>query len=176
MRALQTAVAIMVGSLFVAGCSQTTSPTVPSSGPSALPSPPPAPSPSAASSVLAVSSFTVTVIPPAKPGDAFSYAEKFVLTETTRRSGATVQKIESSTDKGDDTEVTDAGCWRNTIRVEPGGSLDVFEVGRDSIGDLSYCAPFAASRTEASRVSIIVTFTDDDGRSGIVQGTATVTR
>jgi hypothetical protein len=166
--------AVVVGVLFI-GCSQPTSPTVSSPAPSIVPSPAPAPPAPAATSVLAVSRFTVTVVPPAKPGDAFNYNEKFVLTETSGKSGATVQKIESSTDKGD-TEITDVGCWRNTIRVEPGGSLDVFEVGRDSIGDLSYCAPFAASRTETSRVSIVVTFTDDDGRSGIVQATATVTR
>ena len=166
MRASLTAVA--VGVLFV-GCSQPTSPTVTSPAPS-VPGPAPAP---AATSVLAVSRFMVTVIPPAKPGDVFNYNEKFVLTETSGKSGATVQKIASSTDKGD-SEITDAGCWQNTIRVEPGGSLDVFEVGRDSIGDLSYCAPSVPSSTEASHVSIVVTFTDDDGRIGTVQATASV--
>ena len=88
-----------------------------------------------------------------------------------------MQRIASSTDTDNgNTEITDAACWRNTIRVEPGGTLNVFEVGRDSLGDLSYCAPFVASRTEASHVSIVVTFTDDDGRSGTVRATATVTR
>ena len=168
--------AVVVGVLFI-GCSQPTSPTVSSPGPSIVPSPAPTPPAPGATSVLAVSRFTVTVVPPAKPGDAFGYSEKFVLTETSGKSGATVQRIASSTDTDNgNTEIIDAACWRNTIRVEPGGTLNVFEVGRDSLGDLSYCAPFVASRTEASHVSIVVTFTDDDGRSGTVRATATVTR
>jgi hypothetical protein len=163
----RTLFAILAGLSLAAGCNQTTSPIFP------VPSTPSAPP--AAISALAISNVAIAVVPPAKPGDPFYYNETFLLTETSGRSGATVLSVESSADRAE-RDITGAACWRNTIRVEPGGTLDVFQTGRDSIGPLSYCAPFAASPTPASSVSIVVTFSDDAGRTGTVQATATVAR
>jgi hypothetical protein len=41
---------------------------------------------------------------------------------------------------------------------------------------LGYCAPGAASRTRADRVSLAVTFADDEGRTTTIHATALVTQ
>ncbi len=87
-------------------------------------------------------------------------------------SGATIQNIETAIE---DRFNTGPGCWGDTLRVPPGGTLDTFDTDSGATW-LGYCAPGAASRTQAGRVSLIVTFTDDDGRSNKVQATTTVTR
>jgi hypothetical protein len=102
----------------------------------------------------------------------FEYLVRFALAESGGKSGATIQNIETAVE---DRFNTGPGCWGDTLRVLPGGTLDIFDTdaGEKRLG---YCAPDAASRTEASRVSLVVTFTDDDGRSSTVQATTTVTR
>ena len=49
----------------------------------------------------------------------------FWLTEVTGLSGATIQGIVVSTTG--QSEGTGQACWREVIRVEPGGTLDYFE-------------------------------------------------
>jgi hypothetical protein len=102
----------------------------------------------------------------------FEYLVRFAFAETGGKSGATIQNIETAIE---DRFNTGPGCWRDTLRVPPGGTLDTFDTDAGAKW-LGYCAPDAASRTEATRVSLVVTFTDDDGHSGTVQATATVTR
>jgi hypothetical protein len=102
----------------------------------------------------------------------FAYRVRFALAETGGKSGATIQNIETAIE---DRFNTGSGCWRDTLRVPPGGTLDIFDTDGGEKW-LSYCAPDAASRGEANRVSLVVTFTDDDGRSSTVQAIASVTR
>jgi hypothetical protein len=117
--------------------------------------------------------FTASAVPTTNDGSyKFEYLVRFALAETGGKSGATIQNIETAIE---DRFNTGSGCWRDTLRVPPGGTLDTFDT---DAGDrwLGYCAPDAASRTEANRVSLVVTFTDDDGRSSTVQATTSVTR
>ena len=102
----------------------------------------------------------------------FAYVVRFGLAETGGQSGATIRNIETVIE---DRFNTGAECWVDAIRVPPGGTLDVFATDAGERW-LSYCAPSAASRTAANRVSLIVTFTDDDGRRSTVQATTSVTR
>lgn len=171
MRGLRTTVVILTGAFFVVGCSQTTSPASPSSVSSATFTPSPEPPTSAA--VLAISGFAATAVSTENNGDyKFSYPVRFVLAETEGKSGATIQNIETAIE---DRFNTGPACWLDTLRVPPGGRLDTFDTdaGEQWLG---YCAPAAASRTEATRVSLVVTFTDDEGRTSTVQATTTVTK
>jgi hypothetical protein len=169
MRFSWTAVAVLVGSSFVAGCS--TSPTIPSPTPSVT-STTPSPAPTSAAA-LSISRFTATAVPTTNDGSyKFVYLVRFALAETGGKSGATIQNIETAIE---DRFNTGPGCWRDTLRVPPGGTLDTFDTDAGEKW-LSYCSPDPASRTEASRVSLVVTFTDDDGRSSTVQATTSVTR
>ena len=152
-------------------CARSASPSMPSVvAPSPVP-PAPAPPPAPASNaILAISGYTVTVWP-----DAYGllyFNEKFTLVETGGKSGATIQKITSSVD-GRVTDDTGPGCWVQPIHVAPGGTLDAFDAGWDS---LSYCAPWGTGRTLPARVGVVVTYTDDDGHEGTVQATTTVSK
>lgn len=159
---------VMVGAWIAAsGCSSPVSPRLPS--PDQFPSSnPPVPSPALpALSVLEISRLTVTDLPPDSGG--FSYDVRFLLTETSGRTGATIQNIASIV--GGDTDNTGPACWRVAIRVEPGSTLDLFEGNR-----LGYCAPSPFSRVEASVVSVVVTFTDDEGGIGTAKASATIAK
>jgi hypothetical protein len=170
MRFLWTAVAILVGSSFVAGCSS--SPTIPSPTPSITSATPSRTAPASAA-VLSISGFTATAVPTTNDGGyKFVYLVRFALAESGGKSGATIQNIETAIE---DRFNTGPGCWRDTLRVPPGGTLDIFDTDAGETW-LSYCSANPASRTEASRVSLVVTFTDDDGRSSTVKATTSVTR
>jgi hypothetical protein len=99
------------------------------------------------------------------------FNQRFKLTETGGRSGATIQGIQSSVN-GTVIHTTGADCWKTPIRVAPGATLDVFDAGSDSLGG---CAPAFSGRTDATRFTIVVTFTDDDGQRGSVEATTTAT-
>ena len=148
---------------LLSACSPGASPTAPSGA-----TPPPA----LAGAVLTISGLTLEVVRPTQPGGTFYYNERFQLTETGGKSGATIQNIQSTVENGN-SENTGTSCWRQPIRVAPGGTLDTFDTGWDQLG---YCAPFAASRAESSRVTVIVLFTDDEGRGGSAIATASVPR
>jgi hypothetical protein len=132
----------------------------------AIPAPP-------TSAALAISGFTVTVYPPTTPESPFYFYDKFHLTETSGKSGATIQEIRTSIDDGGGGgDATGPVCWRETIRVEPGASLNAFD---ESWDPRDYCAPFTASRVSGPHVIyLIVTFKDDDGHDGTVRATTTV--
>jgi hypothetical protein len=87
-----------------------------------------------------------------------------------RQGGATIQKIESLVN-GTVTHNTGPSCWNGPVRVAPGATLDVFDSGWDSLGN---CAPSFSGHSNAARVTIVVTFSDDEGRSGSVEATTTL--
>lgn len=143
------------------------------SGPSApisLPTSPSPPAPPASAAALTISNVKVEEFAP-RPGNAYyAYPVRFWLIETTGKSGATIQNI--AVTAGAETEGTGPGCWGETIHVAPGGTLDTFDTGYDN---LAYCAPAGASPTKVASVSLVVTFTDDDGHEGKVVATIPVT-
>ena len=122
-----------------------------------------------ATSDLEISHVAVTELAPASREAYYVYQVRFWLTETTGKSGATVSGLEVGAP--DETDSIGPSCWRDIIRVQPGGTLDVFDVGYDA---LSYCAPSVVSRVKASSITIVVRFTDDDGGSGTVTKTVSV--
>jgi hypothetical protein len=121
--------------------------------------------------VLEMSDVSITLGGDADEPGALYLNEKFKLTETGGKSGATIQHIWSSVEGGE-TFGTGHQCWRTPIRVAPGSTTDAFDARAD---DLVYCAPFAVGRVPAT-VRIHVSFADDDGRFGSVETTTVVTR
>jgi hypothetical protein len=150
------------------GCAGGVSPSAPSNV--TPPAPVPAPGPVSTNAVLEVSGFRVTVLP--DPPGGFYFQERFTLTETGGRSGATIQDIESSVN-GTVTDSTGPSCWVEPIRVAPGSTLDAFDAGWDS---LLYCAPFSYGRTVTAGVAIVVNYIDDEGNRGRVSAARTVSR
>ena len=142
----QLRVRAVTGALFgsiacVSACDSATRST-PIPVPPTAPSPPPrAPVPDPARATLEVFNFNVTEVGPRSGQGGYGYYVKFWLKETSGMSGATVLRI-ASTVNGAANDITGDGCWRERIRVEPGGTLDVFDSGWDA---LSYCAPYASS-------------------------------
>jgi hypothetical protein len=136
--------------------------------------PPPAPAPAntgVSAAILAISNLRAIEIPP-RPNDSYySYPVKFLLTETTGKSGATITEVRISS--GSDTEILGPLCWRTPIHVAPGGTLDTFDAGWDS---LAYCAPAIGSRTNVSSLSVLIRYVDDEGGLGTLMATAAVTR
>jgi hypothetical protein len=121
---------------------------------------------------LEVFNVNVTEVEPHSGQRNYFYAIKFSLKETSGMSGATIVSVASGVD-GVASETTGPSCWVEQIRVEPGGTLDVFDKGWDTFG---YCAPTGLSVLPASSVVIVVTFADDDNRMGSVDARATIAR
>ena len=92
---------------------------------------------------------------------------RFVLRETSGRSGATVKAVYTANDNGR-VQVTDEGCWRQVIRVDPGGTQHTFagEVPdpADPYGSCSPYHPFGPT----SQLRVTVSFVDDAGALGTV--------
>ena len=152
------AVAAAAGVLCsVEACRDAPAPTTPSVIASS-PAPPPRPAQPAQAHVV-VSNFTITVVP------GYSAEVRFVLTEVSGLSGATIQAVTVSSSKESDR--TDEYCWRREIRVEAGGTLNVFYAGWSS---LSYCAPYFDGPVSDSdpTLSVTVAFFDDSGVSDSV--------
>ena len=103
-------------------------------------------------------------------GDPFLYEPRFRLRETGGQSGATIQNVAVIGMTGD-SDNTGPSCWRDTLRVPPGGILETFYTDA-GVNGLSYCAPSSSGATETVVLRVVVTFTDDDGRSGVVEATA----
>ena len=116
-------VIFIVGLVAASACQDTGVTSVPLPAPTTLSPTPPPPAP-AAISVLEMSNVRVIEYPPSPPSrQYYSYVVTFWLTEVTGLSGATVQGIGVSTFGASDG--AGQGCWRDVIRVEPGGTLDV---------------------------------------------------
>lgn len=127
------------------------------------------PVPPLATSELVISHVSVTESPPPSQGAYYVYNVRFWLTETTGKSGATIVGVELGAPN--ETDSTGPGCWVETIRVEPGGTLDVFDKGWE---DLSYCAPSVVSFVKASSITVVVSFTDDSGGPGTATKTVSL--
>jgi hypothetical protein len=117
--------------------------------------------------VVTVSGFFVTTRFDKSGGPLFN--PRFKLTETSGKSGATIQHIQSSAN-GIVTHDTGSECWTAPIRVRPGATLDLFDSGSAGLGD---CAPSFAARADATQIKVVVTFTDDEGRNGSAEATTT---
>jgi hypothetical protein len=117
--------------------------------------------------VVTVSGFFVTTRFDRSGGLMFN--PRFKLIETSGKSGATIQHIQSSLN-GAVTHDTGSECWTAPIRVRPGATLDLFDSGSASLGD---CAPSFAARADATQIKVVVTFTDDEGRNGSAEATTT---
>jgi hypothetical protein len=153
----------LVALVLATACSRSGSPTIPSSSAAAPPV--------VSGASLSFSRVRATAV--AAEGSnsyKFEYQVRFALAETSGKSGATIQNVETSIE---DSFNTGPGCWRDTFRVAPSATLDVFDSGWTSLG---YCAPEAASRSKADRVSLAVTFADDEGRTTTIYATALVTQ
>lgn len=109
-----------------------------------------------------------------QPNGYFGYDVRFGLTETGGKSRATIQNVFVGDFAGGG-DNTGPGCWIDPLRVPAGGSLDVFETDA-GIMWLSYCAPASGGFSDKPELLIIVSFSDDDGRSGNARATATVAR
>ena len=97
----------------------------------------------------------------------FGYEPRFQLRETAGISGATIQNIfVGFADGGGDN--AGPSCWRDTLRVPPGGRLDIFHTDEGSSW-FGYCAPTTGGYGYSPEIHLVVTFTDDDGRTGEVR-------
>jgi hypothetical protein len=159
----------LVGLALIGSCSRT--PAAPTSQPSGAPPiaespappvpPPPAPSPSA---TLAVEHASVH-------SDGTSV--RFLLRETSGRSGATIDKVLVVGPNGG-FDTYDRGCWQDRLRVPPGGTLDTFFADA-GVAWLAYCAPRWGDGTTIPFFRIVVTFLDDDGIVGTAEAVVNVT-
>jgi hypothetical protein len=112
---------------------------------------------------LAISTFTVTRRSTQPLSDWVLYDVKLWLAETSGKSGATLKAVGLSVP----IVGTDFGCTQSQhVRISPGETWDMNSLG--------YCAPEVSIHksvgSEVSSVSLSVTFTDDDGRSGSLSG------
>ncbi len=156
---MKCVLAIFVLGASLSACGGGASPTTPS----VLPISPVPPGPP--TTVLAVSLFTVTPIPPSQASDWIEYRVKLRLSETSGKSGATLKTITLSA-----AGTTDYGCGE-VVGINPGETWDL-----DSLG---YCAPGVSLHTvgaSVSRVSLFVAFTDDEGRAGSLTTSVDVTK
>jgi|SRR4051812_22280370 hypothetical protein len=168
---------ILVGLLAsVTGCgsSPTTTAPTPITAPISIPSPVaplPPPSPALPTAALVIEQLSVIVHAPLRPGESFWYEPRFLLRETSGNSGATIQKVAVFGSNGSDE--TGPGCWGNVLRVSPGGTFDMFYTDQ-GIRRLAYCAPESYGVATVPTLRLVVTFADDDGRTGTVDAAATV--
>jgi hypothetical protein len=142
-----------------------TAPPVPTNTPPVLPARPPVP---VASLIIELASVIVhpTYTPPnGRP--FFGYEPRFRLRETAGISGATIENIfVGFADGGGDN--TGPLCWRDPLRVPPGGTLDIFHTDEGS-NWLGYCAASTGGHSDTPEVHLVVSFTDDEGRMGHVR-------
>lgn len=162
--------------LSITACGDPRTVTGPSPARSGPPAPAPAPDPpppQPAAATLVVSSFDVEF--QEVYGGSFWYFPAMVLTETTGQSAAALKSIVFSTADGQSFPiVNDAppgmGCFltNESKSVAAGASWDLSSV-------YGYCLDID-SRTDLSgrEVTVVVTFTDEDGHVGTTKGVATV--
>jgi hypothetical protein len=111
---------------------------------------------------------------PRQQGDPFGYEGRFRLTETSGNSGATIQNVFLGNRNGGG-DNTGPICWRDTLRVPPGGTLDTFYTD-DGSKWLGYCGVWSGGSTQTPTLQLAVTFTDDDGRTSTVEAVVSVTK
>ena len=101
---------------------------------------------------------------PLPKGPAFEYEPRFQLRETGGKSGATIQNVFLGAVNGGG-DNTGPVCWRDVLRVPPGGTLDTFYTD-EGYKWLGYCGVWSNGSSETPTLQLIVTFTDDDGVTG----------
>jgi len=150
------------GSLSPEGPTRIPLPT-PLPTPTPTPGPVPAPIDATTNASVAIEDASAIVHP---DGARFGYEVRFLLRETGGRSGATVQRVVVYGPSGSDE--TGPGCWRDSLRVPPGGVLDTFHTDAGQYW-LAYCSPGSGGVVRTPSLTITVRFADDDGRVGEVQ-------
>ena len=166
-----TALAVFFACLGGVGCNREYSPSAPTTP---FPTEPaaPVPHPPRSAARVEIVSARITAFPIMEGTYRFGYSVRFGLMEAGGESGATIENVRLGIV---DTFDAGQGCWRDRLRVPPGGDLDVFATDQGSAW-LSYCAPNAESVAEANYVSLDVTFMDDDGQRDDVLVNIPVTR
>ena len=156
----RAAVAVIAGVLLT-GCNSPVSPSLPPPGapPASLDNP---------SNALVTIEGAFAYITPQSAW--FGYAPRFLLRETSGRSGATVEHIVVSHQSGAD--AAGPSCWRDALRVPAGGQLDTFHTEAGA-GWLLYCAPGSGGPISRPELRVIVTFRDDNGIAGSVSARIT---
>ena len=125
---------------------------------------PPAPSPGRPVASLAVEAFTVIG---SRNGEWFEFQPALRLTETSGKSGAWVTSMNFHLD-----DIGPAGAvppWQIKKRVDAGATRDMIDP--DVYGDYEL---LISGHTDAQRLSVVISFTDDEGRTGSVVAVATV--
>jgi hypothetical protein len=125
------------------------------------------------SAVLLIEQLSIRVHPQTQ-GDKFGYEPRFQLREASGYSGATIQNVAVVAPNGG-SDNTGPSCWRDTLRVPPGGVLDTF-FSDAGASWLSYCAVWSGGNSETPDLLVVVTFIDDEGHVGSVQSRATAVR
>jgi hypothetical protein len=113
---------------------------------------------------LAVEAFTVIG---SRNGEWFEFQPALRLTETSGKSGAWVTSLNFHLD-----DIGPAGGvpgWPVHKRVDAGATRDMIDP--DVYGDYEFSI---SGRTDAQRVSVVISFTDDEGRTGSVAAVTTV--
>jgi len=90
-----------------------------------------------------------------------SYFVKLQLTETSGQGGVTIDNVTFTDPKGN----RDIGCGSG-VHVPAGTTWDMNSMG--------YCAPVIPTSASVPSISVLVTFTGDDGIYGELTGTAVV--
>ena len=129
---------------------------------------PPAPSPGQPVASLAVEAFTVIGSRhfDSFNGEWFEFQPALRLTETSGQSGAWVTSMNFHLD-----DIGPAGSvppWQVKKRVNAGATRDMIDP--DVYGDYEL---LISGHTDAQRVSVVISFTDDEGRTGSVVAVAT---
>ena len=122
-----------------------------------------------ASAVLVIEKLSIRVFGPNRQG-GFGYVPRFLLRETGKISGATIQNILVQGPYGGDN--AGPGCWGESLRVPPGGTLDTFYTD-EGLKWLGYCAPASEGSTATPQLRMVVSFTDDEQRAGSIEAVAT---
>ena len=137
-------------------------PPIPSTAPTPPTAPPPAFDATLSSASVVIEDAFVRVH---SNRNRFDYGVRFLLRETGGRSGATVSGVTIVGPEGSD--ITGPSCWRETIRVPPGATIDLFHTDAGQ-QHLLYCAPTSGGVTSRPNLTVEVSFSDDDGKSSTV--------
>lgn len=151
---------VVLLAICAAGCHGPWVPSAPSPPPN-VPAVPPPDRNSAGAAVLEVVSFAVVEY---RGAWSFQYSTALQLKEVGGKSGVTISSLRVSVEGG----TSDSDCLPQTVRIEPGGTWN--------IGDLGYCAPYAQSPTAVSRATFQAVVRDDLGTIGALVMTADVKR
>lgn len=136
-------------------------------------SPPPVVTPTTTRASLIIEQLSITLYPQTQ-GDKYAYEPRFQLREASGNSGATVTNIAVVASNGG-SDNTGPSCWRETLRVPPGGVLDAFFTDAGAAW-LGYCAPWSGGNSATPDLRVVVTFTDDEGHPGTVESRTTAIR